>query len=338
MIIQLEENIQQEQLAYIEGEVNTLGYKPTEVRTQQGHYLVAIGKKPFDIRRIGHLDGVSDVHRVSDAYKLVSKKWKVGYSSIDLGEGVVISPNELALMAGPCSIEGEDNIRNTIQHLKEQGVRIMRGGVFKPRTSPYSFRGLGMDALIMWHQIARENGIKIISEVLAVEHIEPMYDYIDIYQVGARNSQNFSLLHELGNVDKPVLVKRGMSGTIEDLLQSAEYIFSSGNERLMLCERGIRTYESAYRNTFDVNAIPVLKAKSHLPVISDPSHGIGVRKFVEQIALASVMAGCDGLIFEVHETPEEAFSDGQQTLNYAESSRLVERSRSLFEFRMQQGI
>lgn len=338
VIIQLEEKIQQDQLAHIEGQVNALGYKPTEVRTQQGHYLVAIGKKPFDIRHIGHLDGVADVHRVSDAYKLVSKKWKVGYSSIDLGDGVVISPNELALMAGPCSIEGEDQIRSTIQHLKEQGVRIMRGGVFKPRTSPYSFRGLGIDALVLWHKIARENGIKIITEVLAVEDIEPMYEYIDIYQVGARNSQNFRLLHELGKVDKPVLVKRGMSGTIEDLLQSAEYIFSSGNERLMLCERGIRTYESAYRNTFDVNAIPLLKEKSHLPVIADPSHGIGIRKFVEQIAMASIVAGCDGLIFEVHETPEEAFSDGQQTLNYSESSRFVQRARDLFGFRMDHGM
>lgn len=338
MIIQLDEPIQSLQISKIVDQLNGLGYKPTEVKTQQGHYLVAIGKKDIDIRMIGHLDGVRDVHRVSDAYKLVSKKWKVGYSSIDLGDGVRIHPHELSLMAGPCSIENETQIRKVIGHLKQQGVRIMRGGVFKPRTSPYSFRGLGLDGLILWHKIAKEHGIKIISEVLAVEDIEPMYDYVDIYQVGARNSQNFILLDALGRVDKPVLLKRGMSGTLEDLLQSAEYVFSNGNEKLLLCERGIRTYESAYRNTLDINAIPVLKEKSHLPVIADPSHGIGIRRMVESVALACVVAGCDGLLFEIHETPEEALSDGQQTLNFAESATLIERSRALFEFRKQHGM
>jgi 3-deoxy-7-phosphoheptulonate synthase len=329
MIIQLEPSIQQEAIDAIASEVEALGYKPTEVRTQQGHYLVAIGKKEFDIRSVGHLDGVADVHRVSDPYKLVSKKWKVGCSSISIGDGVAIGDGALSLMAGPCSIESEEQIASVIEHLVSMGVRIMRGGVFKPRTSPYSFQGLGMEGLKLWHQMAREAGIKIISEVLAVEDIAPMYDYIDIYQVGARNSQNFRLLHELGNVDKPVLIKRGMSGTIDDLLQSAEYVFSSGNEKLMLCERGIRTYEKAYRNTLDINAVPILKEKSHLPVILDPSHGIGIRRFVESVALACVVAGADGLIFEVHQTPEKAFSDGQQTLNFSQSTQLVRRAREL---------
>lgn len=338
MIIQLEQNIESQELNHIKNSVLELGYKPTEVKTQKGHYLVAIGKKEFDIRQVGHLSGVADVHRVSDAYKLVSKKWKVGRSTIDLGDGVTIHPGELALMAGPCSIEGEEQIRKVIAHLVENGVRIMRGGVFKPRTSPYSFRGLGMDGLKLWHQVARENGIKIISEVLAVQDIEPMYDYVDIYQVGARNSQNFILLDELGKVDKPVLVKRGMSGTLEDLLQSAEYIFSNGNERLLLCERGIRTYEKAYRNTLDINAVPVLQEKSHLPVILDPSHGIGIRRFVDSVALACVAAGADGLIFEIHPTPEEAFSDAQQTLNFSESTRLIQQARALFDFRKEQGL
>ena len=338
VIIQLETNIQEKQLDEISSQVVALGYKPTEVKTQKGHYLVAIGKKEFDIRHVGHLAGVTDVHRVSEAYKLVSKKWKVGRSSIDLGDGVQIHPSELTLMAGPCSIEGEEQIRQVIAHLVDQGVRIMRGGVFKPRTSPYSFRGLGLDGLILWSKIARENGIKIISEVLAVQDIEPMYEYVDIYQVGARNSQNFTLLHELGRVDKPVLVKRGMSGTIEDLLQSAEYIFANGNERLMLCERGIRTFENAYRNTLDINAIPVLKEKSHLPVILDPSHGIGIRRFVDSVALACVAGGADGIIFEVHKTPEKAFSDGQQTLNFEESARLIHQVRELFNFRKEHGL
>ena len=185
----------------------------------------------------------------------------------------------------------------------------------------------------MWHKIAKENGIKIISEVLAIADIETMYDYVDIYQVGARNSQNFSLLHELGKVDKPVLVKRGMSGTLEDLLQSAEYIFANGNERLLLCERGIRTFEKAYRNTLDLNAVPLLKEKSHLPVIVDPSHGIGIRKFVKSVTLAAIMAGCDGVILEVHERPEEAFSDGQQTLNFHESTKLFQQIRQTYELR-----
>lgn len=332
MIIQLEHDIQDALLSDIQKEVAALGYKATEVKTQHQHYLVAIGKSEFDIRRIGHLDGVRDVHRVSDAYKLVSKKWKVGTSKIDV-DGVPIGAGHFTMMAGPCSIEGEEQIKSILAHLSENGVKIMRGGVYKPRTSPYSFQGIGMDGLKTWYKCAKEYGIKIISEVLAVEQIEPMHDYVDIYQVGARNSQNFALLHELGKVDKPVLIKRGMSGTIEDLLQSAEYVFSSGNERLMLCERGIRTYEKAYRNTLDLNAVPILKEKTHLPVIVDPSHGIGLRRFVSDMALAGVMAGCDGLIIEVHEKPEEAFSDGQQTLSFPESSQLIKACMETFAFR-----
>ncbi|MCB9637874.1 MAG: 3-deoxy-7-phosphoheptulonate synthase [Myxococcales bacterium] len=332
VIVQVDPKATVSQLDAIKDAIKAIDYKATEVRTQRGFYLVAIGKKDFDIRSIGHLEGVLDVHRVSDAYKLVSKKWKVGYSEIDLGDGVKVGGDELALMAGPCSIEGEEQIVQVLTHLKSQGVRVMRGGVFKPRTSPYSFQGTGMDGLKLWHQHAKALGIKIISEVMSVQDIGPMYDYIDIYQVGARNSQNFDLLRELGHVDKAVLIKRGMSGTIEDLLQSAEYVFSGGNERLMLCERGIRTYEQAYRNTLDINAVPLLKEKSHLPVIVDPSHGIGIRRFVEQVALAGVAAGGDGLIFEVHAVPEKAWSDGQQTLNFAESKRLIHKARRLFSF------
>jgi 3-deoxy-7-phosphoheptulonate synthase len=183
----------------------------------------------------------------------------------------------------------------------------------------------------MFHRIANENGIRIVSEVLAVSQISEMYDFIDIYQVGTRNTQNFNLLHELGNVDKPVLIKRGMSGTLEELLQSAEYVFANGNERLILCERGIRSFEKAYRNTLDLNAVPVLKEKSHLPVVVDPSHGIGIRRFIEPMSLAAVMAGADGLLVEIHEHPEEAASDGQQTLNFDESAHLFGKARKAFE-------
>jgi 3-deoxy-7-phosphoheptulonate synthase len=264
---------------------------------------------------------------VSDDYKLVSRKWKVGRSIIDLGDGVFIGDGMLSIMAGPCSIESEAQVSLTIDHLKASGVRIMRGGVFKPRSSPYAFRGMGIDGLKMWHQLAKAAGIKIISEVMQVSQIAEMHDYIDVFQVGARNTQNFNLLDELGKVDKPVMIKRGISGTIEELLYSAEYVFAAGNEKLILCERGIRTYEKASRNTMDVNAIPILKEKTHLPVVADPSHGIGIREFVEPIALAAVMAGADGIIYETHQKPEEAASDGQQTLDFEESSKLVHHLR-----------
>ena len=333
MIIQLEKDIDEKRKKDIIDKVSELKYKTTEVATQKGNYIIGIGKKDFDIRKIGHLDGIQDIHIVSDDYKLVSNKWKVAPTQIDLGDGVVIGEGTFSIMAGPCSIEGEDQIEKTIAHLKENGIRIMRGGVYKPRSSPYSFRGMGIDGLKLWYDAARRAGIKIITEVMQVSQIEEMYDYIDIYQVGARNTQNFNLLDELGRVDKPVLIKRGISGTVDELLYSAEYVFSAGNESLMLCERGIRTYEKASRNTMDINAITILKEKTHLPVIADPSHGIGIRDHVEPVALASIMAGADGVIYETHEKPEEAFSDGQQTLNFGESSRLIDRMRKTYELR-----
>lgn len=334
MIIQFEQGIEEQQKSAIINRVKGLKYKPTEVTTQKGDYLIGTGKKDFDIRTIGYMEGIKDIHIVSDDYKLVSRKWKVKPTEIDLGDGVVIQEGGFQIMAGPCSIEGEDQIRKTIAHLKANGITIMRGGVYKPRSSPYSFRGLGIDGLKIWYELAKEAGIKIITEVMQVSQIAEMDPYVDIYQVGARNTQNFNLLDELGkNTDKPVMIKRGISGTIDELLSSAEYVFSGGNERLLLCERGIRTYEKATRNTMDLNAIPVLKEKTHLPVIADPSHGIGIRHLVEPIALASIMAGADGVIYETHQIPEEAFSDGQQTLNYPESDKMIARLRKTFELR-----
>lgn len=334
MIIQFEKEIDASQKETIIDRVTGLKYKPTEVKTQKGDYLIGIGKKDFDIRNLGSMDGIKDIHIVSDDYKLVSRKWKVNPTYIDLGDGVVIEEGGFQIMAGPCSIEGEDQIRKTIAHLKANGVRIMRGGVFKPRSSPYAFRGMGIDGLKVWYELAKEAGMKIVTEVMQVSQIKEMDPYVDIYQVGARNTQNFNLLDELGkSTDKPVMIKRGISGTIDELLYSAEYVFSAGNERLLLCERGIRTYEKATRNTMDLNAIAVLKEKTHLPVIADPSHGIGIRHHVEPIALASIMAGADGVIYETHEIPEEAFSDGQQTLNYPESDKLIDRMNKTFELR-----
>ncbi len=333
MIIKLIDQIEDNQKRTVIDKINSIGYKVSEVKTQVSSYLIAIGKKEFDIRKIGFLPGIADIHRVSDEYKLVSRKWKVNPTRIDLGDNVFIGGGSLAIMAGPCSIETESQIERTIDHLKQNGVRIMRGGVFKPRSSPYAFRGLGIDGLKMWHQQARAAGIKIISEVMQVSQIAEMYDFVDVFQVGARNTQNFNLLDELGKVDKPVMIKRGISGTIEELLSSAEYIFSGGNEKLILCERGIRTYEKASRNTMDVNAIPILKEKSHLPVVADPSHGIGIREYVEPVALAAVMAGADGIIYETHQKPEEAYSDSQQTLDFIESTQLINKLKRCFELR-----
>lgn len=333
MIIQLKSGIAARDRDLILSRVSELGYKTNRVTTQKGEYVVCIGKKDFDIRQLGNLDGISDIHRVSDDYKLVSRKWKVDRTHIDLGDGVVMGNGSLSIMAGPCSIENEKQVDLTLNHLAVNGVRIMRGGVFKPRSSPYAFRGMGIDGLKMWYTRARAAGIKIITEVMQVSQIAEMHDYVDVFQVGARNTQNFNLLDELGRVDKPVMIKRGISGTVEELLYSAEYVFSAGNEKILLCERGIRTYEKASRNTMDVNAIPILKEKSHLPVVADPSHGIGIRDFVEPIALACVMAGADGVIYETHQKPEEAASDGQQTLDFAESTQLVRKLNKAFQLR-----
>lgn len=333
MIIQIDKTASVEEKRNIEEVVKEFGYKTTRVKTQVGEYLIGIGKKDFDIRKVGSLPGIVDIHRVSDDYKLVSRKWKVNRTVIDLGDGVLIGNGNLTVMAGPCSIESEKQIHDTLEHLVENNVRIMRGGVFKPRSSPYAFRGLGLDGLKLWSSMAQAKGIKVISEVMQVSQIAEMYNYVDVFQIGARNTQNFNLLDELGKIDKPVMIKRGISGTIEELLSSAEYVFSGGNEKLILCERGIRTYEKASRNTMDVNAIPILKEKTHLPVLADPSHGIGLREFVEPIALASIMAGADGVIYETHPRPEKALSDAQQTLDFMESSRLIERARMVFNLR-----
>lgn len=329
MIVTLDTKVTEAQISTICELLRGYGSTASEVRTQVGRYIVGLGGKEFDIRTVGHLPGVSDVHFVRDAYQLVSRQWKVKPTVIDLGEGVVIGGDGHQVMAGPCSIEGEHQVQASIAHLREIGVKIMRGGVFKPRSSPYSFRGLGLPGLIMWSAYAREQGIKIITEVLDASQIDEMYPYVDIFQVGARNSQNFTLLDALGRVDKPVLLKRGMSGTVEELLQSAEYIFSNGNEKVLLCERGIRTFEKAYRNVLDLNAIPYLKDKSHLPVIVDPSHGVGLRRYVAKMALAGVIAGADGTLLEVHEHPEEAKSDAAQTLSFDEARVLVQQMQQV---------
>ncbi|MBI3512294.1 MAG: 3-deoxy-7-phosphoheptulonate synthase [Bacteroidetes bacterium] len=333
MIIQLEENISQQDEHFVKDAVAKSGYSLNEVKTKRQRYLVCVGTQPFDIRSIGNLAGVRDVHYVKDANKLVSREWRVKETVIDLHDGVVVGEGNFSIMAGPCSIESEEQIESTVNFLVKNNVRIMRGGVFKPRSSPYAFRGIGIDGLKIFFKHCKQNGIKIVTEVMQKEQIEEMYEYVDVFQVGARNAQNFNLLDALGEIEKPVLLKRGISGTIEELLASAEYIFSGGNEKIMLCERGIRTYEKAYRNTLDLNAVPILKSRSHLPVIVDPSHGIGIRAHVEPMALAAVMASADGVIVEIHDTPEKAFSDGQQTLNFEEAEKLINKTRAAYQLK-----
>lgn len=337
MIITLNERIEKNHKATVQDALHKLGYEVTEVVTHSGHYLVAISResscRDADIRSIAALPGVRDVHKVSDNFKLVSRKWKAQPTTIELRNGERIGQDQLTFMCGPCSLEGDEQICFALDHLCKNRIGIMRGGAFKPRTSPYSFRGIGLDGLKRASELAHLRGVAMVSEVLESSQIEAMYEYVDIFQVGARNSQNFSLLHELGKVDKPVLLKRGISGTIDELLQSAEYVFASGNERIILCERGIRTYEQAYRNTLDLNAVPVLKEKTHLPVIVDPSHGVGIRRFVAPMACAAIMAGADGLLLEVHHQPERAASDGAQTLSFEEAELLYRQAQRLYALR-----
>lgn len=329
MIIQLKQHITPETEQQIEKYLLQQGYQVSKVKTQFQQYLILLGKAKIDIRKIGSLDGVADIHFVDDAYQLVSRMWKTAPTVIDLGNDINIGGDQFSIMAGPCSIEHEEQVIEIADFLVKNGIKIMRGGVFKPRTSPYAYRGGGIESLKMFSQVCKNRGLKLITEVMDSSQIDDMLPYVDIFQVGTRNAQNFNLLDALGKNDKAVMLKRGMSGTIEELLQAAEYVFSSGNEKIILCERGIRTFEKAYRNTLDLNAIAILKDKSHLPVIADPSHGIGIRKYVEQMALASMVCGADGIIIETHPIPEKALSDGQQTLNFFEMEQLIRKANMI---------
>jgi 3-deoxy-7-phosphoheptulonate synthase len=262
------------------------------------------------------LPHVESVHRVTRPYKLASRDFHPADSVIDVGFGVAIGGPQLTIMAGPCSIETEDHIFDSARAVKAAGANVLRGGAFKPRTSPYAFRGLGEDGLRFLHAAGREYGLPVITELMSVRDIDAVCEYADIIQIGARNMQNFMLLDEVGRVQKPVMLKRGLSGQIEEWLLAAEYIMAQGNPNVILCERGIRTFETAYRNTFDVNAIPVARELTHLPIIADPSHGTGRASLVVPVALAAVAAGADGLMIEVHNNPDHALSDGAQSLTY----------------------
>ncbi|KAA0240516.1 MAG: 3-deoxy-7-phosphoheptulonate synthase [Dehalococcoidia bacterium] len=269
---------------------------------------------------------VESVHRVTKPYKLVSRDFHPGDSVIEARPGVTVGGRELAVMAGPCSIESEDHIVETAKAVKAAGANILRGGAYKPRSSPYAFRGLGEEALRYLSVASKETGMPVITELMSVRDIDAVCRHADIIQIGARNMQNFMLLDEVGKVKKPVMLKRALSGQIEEWLLAAEYIMAQGNPHVILCERGIRTFETAYRNTFDVNAIPLVKELSHLPVIADPSHGTGKWGLVKPVAMGSIAAGADGLMIEVHPNPDHALSDGAQSLTY---ERFADMMRSV---------
>jgi 3-deoxy-7-phosphoheptulonate synthase len=290
--------------------------------------LGAVGGKTgvVDPRDLQLLDGVSEVLRISTPYKLAGRTFKPEGTIVSVG-GVLIGGKNVPLLAGPCSVESEEQMEAIASALAAEGVRLLRGGAFKPRTSPYSFQGLGEEGLQIMRKVADRHGMKVVSEVMDHNEIPMMLNYVDMFQVGARNMQNYVLLRELGKVARPILLKRGPSATIEELLLSAEYILSGGNRDVVLCERGIRTFENYTRNTLDVSAIPVIHKLSHLPIVADPSHGTGLRDKVSPMARASLAAGADGLMIEVHHQPEKALSDGAQALTLPMFEKLMKELR-----------
>jgi 3-deoxy-7-phosphoheptulonate synthase len=275
--------------------------------------LGVVGAHKIDKGIVELLDGVHEVLRISEPYKRASRTFKPTDTVVDIGD-VRVGGAEVIVMAGPCSAETEAQVHATAEAVRRAGATVLRGGAFKPRSSPYSFQGLGEPGLRMLREAADAQHLKVISEVMDTSQIPLLDRYCDIFQVGARNMQNFSLLRELGHVGRPVLLKRGIAATIEEWLLSAEYVLAGGNPNVILCERGIRTFETATRNTFDISAIPVVKKLSHLPVVADPSHGAGRRDMVPQLARAAVAAGADGLLVEVHHDPDHAWSDGAQSM------------------------
>ena len=291
--------------------------------------LGAIGvQQDFDIRHIKVLDGVAEVFRVTEPYKFASRSWKKENTVVDVG-GVKIGGEAVTLIAGPCSVESEEQIESVAEFLAANNVPILRGGAFKPRSSPYSFQGLGESGLKMMRAAADRYGLKVISEVMDISQINVVAEYADIFQVGARNMQNYTLLSELGRFGKPVFLKRGLSATIEEWLMSAEYMLAQGNSDVILCERGIRTFENMTRNTLDLSAVPVVKSKSHLPVFVDPSHGVGLRNKVTPLARAAVAVGADGIMVEIHPDPPNAKSDGPQSLFFDQFEQLVGQIRAI---------
>lgn len=315
MIIVLKRDATEEQLNYIIEKVKKLGLTPHVSKGTERTIIGVIG--PEEVLQVTPLEvfpGVEKVMPVLAPYKLVSREFKPEDSVIDLGKGVKIGGKKIIIMAGPCAIENIDTLREIAKEVKSAGATVLRGGAFKPRTSPYSFQGLGEEGLKYLNEVGRDLGLVTVTEVMDPRDVGLVAKYVDVFQIGARNMQNFNLLKEVGLTKKPVLLKRGMSSTVKELLMSAEYILAGGNFNVILCERGIRTYEDSTRNTLDISAVPVVKQLSHLPIIVDPSHAAGKWGLVAPLSKAAIACGADGLIIEVHTHPEEALSDGSQSL------------------------
>ncbi len=328
MIVAMQEKATEEQIQYVVEQLTELGFTVHRTTGAQQTILAGVGTpSSFDVKQFEVMVGVSHAHRISSPYKLAGRNFHPEGTTIRFANGVAIGGNEITVMAGPCSVESREQIFTAAAQVKAAGAQFLRGGAFKPRSSPYSFQGMGLEGLKLLREVGDHHGLLIISEVMEISQIELMLPYVDVFQIGARNMQNFNLLREIGQARKPTLLKRGIAATIEELLLSAEYILAGGNYELMLCERGIRTFETYTRNTMDISAIPVIKALSHLPMLGDPSHGTGRRDKVAAMAKASVAAGADGLLIEVHPNPDRAISDGAQSLFPEQFSKLMDELR-----------
>ncbi|HEX9203125.1 MAG TPA: 3-deoxy-7-phosphoheptulonate synthase [Vicinamibacteria bacterium] len=324
MVIIMEHSATEEQVQKVIETLVEVGYDVHRSTGVTHTVLGAVGvpRQPLDSSQLELIPGVREVVRISEPYKLVGRTFKSADTVVDIA-GVKVGGPEVIAMAGPCSVESREQVGIVARTVAASGARVLRGGAFKPRTSPYSFQGHGEEALRWMREAADQSGLAVVSEVMDLRTIDMMMRYVDCLQVGARNMQNFDLLKELGKVRKPVLLKRGLSATIEEWLLSAEYILAGGNHQVVLCERGIRTFENATRNTLDISAIPVVKKRSHLPIVVDPSHGTGRRDKVIPMARAAIAAGADGLLIEVHNNPDKALSDGAQSLYPEQFDRLM---------------
>ena len=330
MVIVMEETATEEQISNVIDRLVKLGFDIHRSTGVRHTVLGAVGGQIVDTRDIELIDGVKEVLRISAPYKLANRAFKSEPTRIRVKD-VVIGGPEVVMMAGPCTVESRDQVMAIAEIVSRNGARVLRGGAFKPRTSPYSFQGLGEEGLKYLRQAADKFDLLVVSEVMEPSQIPLFIRYVDILQIGARNMQNFNLLKEVGRINKPVLIKRGPAATIEETLLAAEYVMSGGNHEVMICERGIRTFEPYLRNTFDISAIPVLKKLSHLPVIADPSHATGRRDKVIPVAQAAVAAGVDGLLIEVHHDPDNALCDGAQSLLPEQFEQLTHRLRLIAE-------
>ena len=330
MIVAMQESATDEQIQQVVEHLVRMGFSVHRTTGERQTVLAAVGARvDFDTRNLEVLSGVEHVHRISAPYKLAGRSFRPQGTIVEFASGVQIGGDQVVVMAGPCSVESKEQLFTVAEQVAKAGARVLRGGAFKPRSSPYSFQGMGEEGLKLLRQAGDHFNMLVISEVMEISQIGLMLPYIDIFQVGARNMQNFNLLRELGKVKKPVLLKRGIAATLEELLLSAEYIMAGGNYDVILCERGIRTFETYTRNTLDVSAIPIIKKLSHLPMTSDPSHGTGLRDKVPPMARASLAAGADALLIEVHHDPDKALSDGAQSLFPDQFAKLMDELRMI---------